>query len=1000
MFEKSLVDLIRGMRGHKGREGEYIQNAIKECRSEVRSQDMDVKATALLKLIYLEMFGNDMTWAAFNVLEVMSSAKHPQKRVGYLAAVQSFRPDTEVLMLAENLLKKDLTSPSIPVLSLPLVTLPHIITSSLALSILTDLLPRMTHSQPSVRKKTITTLYRLALIYPETLRVAWPKIKDRLLDDEEDSSVTAATVNVVCELGWRRPQDFLPLAPRLFELLVDGGNNWMAIKIIKLFAVLTPLEPRLVKKLVRPLTNLIQSTTAMSLLYECVSGIIQGGILDGEDVGVNVEEVADLCISKLRGMIVLEGDPNLKYVALLAFNKIVTTHPALVAMQQDVILRCLDDPDVSIRLQALDLATGMVSSDNLQSVVDRLLKQLKNAPDENATRQNGEAGDEDNTDLEQKLVEDKRGSDLPPLPNEYRFEIINKILDMCSADTYANVTDFEWYLETLVKLIRHLPAKMTDTSPGQRDKTSGLASRIGSQLLDIAVRVQELRPEAVKAAESLVLVSSRSALFATHGNGQDEVLRSASWVCGEYATCLTSPYEVVNSIAHDYTHALAPSTITTFIQAVPKVFAQITKVANQEWNASRKGMLALMLGRITTFLETLSAHPNLEVQERSVEFLELLKLCSEALSTLPDDSLEAPLLLIHALPELFEGADIKPVSAAAQRKVPIPEDLDLDTAINPDLNSILQSSQLADAEEDDDEDVAAFNRFYYEREVSAPTVLQPASRTQYIESDEDEPASYQQAPESPATKARRKAERAARNKDDPFYIPSADRTPANEMSNIISKDQGNLDIDSIPIVDLKIDISQLPEHQPSERSKKKPKKKFVVAADETLDPSPEQLSTSYSERRTPRPISRAISNTGSSSSVPASHARKNLLSVDSSNLGSFSLLDNADESGTSQLDIERRLAEEAEMAAALKEVERKRLELARAEEQARTHVAQGVDEEGVVVKRKKKKVKKTAQDEAVDEPTEEAVKKKKKKKKVKKPEDTVQDTPSQDVEQT
>jgi len=54
------------------------------------------------------------------------------------------------------------------------------------------------------------------------------------MDISEDSTVTAATINVVCELGWRRPQDFLPLAPRLFELLVDGGNNWMAIKIIKL----------------------------------------------------------------------------------------------------------------------------------------------------------------------------------------------------------------------------------------------------------------------------------------------------------------------------------------------------------------------------------------------------------------------------------------------------------------------------------------------------------------------------------------------------------------------------------------------------------------------------------------------------------------------------------------------------------------------------------------------------------------------------------------------
>ena len=57
------------------------------------------------------------------------------------------------------------------------------------------------------------------------------------MNEGEDSSVTAAIINVVCELGWRRPRDFLPLAPRLFELLVDGGNNWMAIKIIKLVSV-------------------------------------------------------------------------------------------------------------------------------------------------------------------------------------------------------------------------------------------------------------------------------------------------------------------------------------------------------------------------------------------------------------------------------------------------------------------------------------------------------------------------------------------------------------------------------------------------------------------------------------------------------------------------------------------------------------------------------------------------------------------------------------------
>lgn len=312
MFEKSLYDLIRGLRSHKGNEKEYIQNCLKECRAEVRSQDMDLKATALLKLIYLEMFGHDMSWASFNVLEVMASPKYHQKRVGYLGAIQSFRPDTEVLMLATNLLKKDLTATSTTTISLPIVTLPHVITPSLALSVLPDILPRLSHSSPAIRKKTIVTLYRLALVYPETLRAAWPKIKERLMDRSEDPSVTAAIVNVICELGWRRPHDFLALAPRLFELLVDSGNNWLAIKLIKLFATLTPLEPRLVRKLLPPLTEIIQTTPAMSLLYECINGIIQGGILGSGDDTTGKEEIASLCVNKLRSMIMVDGDPNCK----------------------------------------------------------------------------------------------------------------------------------------------------------------------------------------------------------------------------------------------------------------------------------------------------------------------------------------------------------------------------------------------------------------------------------------------------------------------------------------------------------------------------------------------------------------------------------------------------------------------------------------------------------------------------------------------------------------
>lgn len=86
---------------------------------------------------------------------------------------------------------------------------------------------------------------------------------------------------MVCELARKNPKNYLSLAPVFFKLMTTSTNNWMLIKIIKLvritsqsfynnlkidfkswfsflkFGALTPLEPRLGKKLIEPLTNLI-----------------------------------------------------------------------------------------------------------------------------------------------------------------------------------------------------------------------------------------------------------------------------------------------------------------------------------------------------------------------------------------------------------------------------------------------------------------------------------------------------------------------------------------------------------------------------------------------------------------------------------------------------------------------------------------------------------------------------------------------------------------------
>ncbi len=68
------------------------------------------------------------------------------------------------------------------------------------------------------------------------------------------------------------------------------------------------------RKLLPPLTDIIRTTPAMSLLYECINGIIQGGILGDADDISGREEIASLCVSKLRGMIMINSDPNRKSI--------------------------------------------------------------------------------------------------------------------------------------------------------------------------------------------------------------------------------------------------------------------------------------------------------------------------------------------------------------------------------------------------------------------------------------------------------------------------------------------------------------------------------------------------------------------------------------------------------------------------------------------------------------------------------------------------------------
>ncbi|KAL8995697.1 MAG: hypothetical protein Q9169_004630 [Polycauliona sp. 2 TL-2023] len=913
---------------------------------------------ALLKLIYLEMFGHDMSWASFHVLEVMSSAKYLQKRVGYLAAVQSFRPDTEVLMLATNLLKK-----------VTYTMTAHPIQWHL-----------LSHSNPNVRKKTVVALYRLALAYPETLRPAWPRIKDLLTSEDEDPSVTAAVINVVCELGWRRPRDFLPLAPRLFVLLVDGGNNWMAIKIIKLFATLTPLEPRLAKKLLPPLATLIRTTPAMSLLYECINGIIQGGILESVDGIREGEEIAALCVGKLRGMIVIEGDPNLRYVALLAFKKIVLSHPDLVSQHQDVIMGCIDDLDVSIRLQALELSAGMVNKANLTDLVDRLLMQLRQpritssvaTDSRNSALSIEPAADSDGEDPAQilRLAEDNV-EDGSGLPAKYRVATIEQILDMCARNTYANISDFEWYINVLVELIGLVPAEIStghdsvgagDVQDSRAEMTGDeVSAHIGHELQNVAARVPSVRSEAVRAAASLVLAVVSQTSNVGVGSNRNGSLRFAAWIVGEYAEQLTDSNAMLTAMTHSRVVMLPPAALSAYLQAIPKVLAIITSRASAgEWNRASQAMMSLLMARLLYFIEPLTTKPSLEVQERAVELAELVRVASQAVDDHSAYSDHWPLLLTKAIPQLFGGSNINPVAPSAQGRIPPPTDIDLDAPLNATLANVLHDATIGHPPDPEAED---FVFFYTQRPTANESTERPAASRLVLTSPEALSSRSKEAFNDTMLLARKQSERRLKYKDDPFYIAGEDSlsgtsTPFHDIIQTTNGD--SVDVDSIPIMNLDLG-ERVINHSSTEASQSGSRnrlaKDYQIASDENIgtDDLPDfQIKVSSSNQARGRDAS-----------------RKPLLQVDSSGLGGLSL-ERRSRDGV-EAEIDRLSSEDKEMSKAVQEIERLRLEMQRASE--KVSLSQGISSEGTLVKKKKnkKKVKRVPKEDAVIESGDEAL---------------------------
>ena len=413
----------------------------------------------------------------------------------------------------------------------------------------------------------------------------------------------------------------------------------------------------------------------------------------------------------------------------MALVKISPTHPHLISTHHDVILACADDPDASIRLRALDLVETMVERRTLRSIVDRFKAQLRSPSSSTSS-------------AAASLRAVQNGTPSIPSANsksssQYRATVAALILRMCAANSYANVSNFEWLTDTLVEL-----ASLSRALDQHDPAVVALAARLRDTIIDVGARVKGNRPYLVKAMASLLTDESL-----LEEGSMSEVLVAASWICGEYCRCVrlrrvhpVSPLTLAHSFVNDSRPLIATlfgtfdglripgHVLASFLHNGAKIYASWFTSLAANWSDSDVQQANAITKILEDRLKECSASEDASLREVSSQLAELLQVVDARLEVLaatptqPEESegekkaekehvdkdarakASALAQATAVLESLFFSYELNPVNPRAQSMVEVPENLDLETprVARETLEQELEAMMAADRAEVDD----------------------------------------------------------------------------------------------------------------------------------------------------------------------------------------------------------------------------------------------------------------------------------------------------------
>jgi AP-3 complex subunit delta-1 len=367
--------------------------------------------------------------------------------------------------------------------------------------------------------------------------------------------------------------------------------------------------------------------------------------------------------------------------------------------------------------------------DNAQSIIDHLLSLLASPPvDAEAALPDAAASLLSISGGSAVASSARPSSQTSLLSPSYRLTLTKTILAIGSADTFAAVPNYVWYLSVLIDL-----AYIARVDVGRE---------IRAQIVEIVGRVRDVRPSAVELLGKVLhdanfLESAANGWEGVQAEGGErswgEVLAAAAWVCGEYAEFLPSAPQTAMLLLEPDVARLAPGVQAVCVHGAAKVFAFWAAQKAAAWDASAESGDVVEVGRVLEKLVAslcpFLASSHAEVMERAAEVGNLFAFVTADLkhhkpgrqaSASPPADEEVPsaedkpagpaapsypksLLL---LAPLFTSHPLPPVSTRAQGSIAVPEGLDLGRPLF-DFSAERAAEAADESEESEDEPLLA-----------------------------------------------------------------------------------------------------------------------------------------------------------------------------------------------------------------------------------------------------------------------------------------------------